>query len=175
MYAPLSVKFRYIIGVGTNVSYFWIRTEIRRWYFLGIEKTLGIGYSSSGGRGASPSNTVAAGPVIYMGEWPPCQLMCKSPPNSCMTASWSAFWVRMAAARTAQAPVPQARVSPLPRSHTRMRSVCLSITFTNSVFIRLGKLGWCSKEGPIFSKSEVLTSSSRKLTQWGFPMEMQVT
>ena len=45
------------------------------------------------------------------------------------------------AAAAAQAPVPQAIVSPEPRSQTRIRSVWLSITCTNSVLTCSGKIG----------------------------------
>ena len=44
-----------------------------------------------------------------------------------------------AATTAAQAPVPQARVSPLPRSHTRILMVLGLTTRINSVLIRSGK------------------------------------
>ena len=91
-----------------------------------------------------------------------------------MVTSGDDFWLRMAATATAQAPVPQASVSPAPRSHTRMRRFWESMTLTNSVLMRAGNRGWFSKAGPIFSKSRFRTSSSRKMTQWGFPIETQV-
>ena len=73
----------------------------------------------------------------------------------------------------AQAPVPQARVSPEPRSQTRISTVCLSMTRTNSVFTCSGKIGCFSNFGPIFSRSRCLVSST-KTTAWGLPMETQV-
>ena len=45
----------------------------------------------------------------------------------------------IAAAAVAHAPVPQAIVTPLPRSHTRIRNVCSSITSTNSTLTPPGK------------------------------------
>ena len=43
-----------------------------------------------------------------------------------------------AATAAAHAPVPQERVSPLPRSHTRIERVVSFINMTNSVFTRSG-------------------------------------
>ncbi len=45
------------------------------------------------------------------------------------------------AVQDAQQPVPQARVSPVPRSQTRIRTRLRSMTCTNSVLVRLGKHG----------------------------------
>ena len=47
--------------------------------------------------------------------------------------------VQMAAVAAAMAPVPQAMVSPLPRSHTRILMVVGFTTRINSVLMRLGK------------------------------------
>ena len=44
------------------------------------------------------------------------------------------------ATAVAQQPVPQARVSPVPRSHTRIFTWCLSTTCTNSVLVLLGNI-----------------------------------
>ena len=66
-----------------------------------------------------PSNTVTAGPVIRTG-WPgPCQAIDSSPPRALMRTGESSRPRRMPATAAAQAPVPQARVSPAPRSYTR--------------------------------------------------------
>ena len=78
------------------------------------------------------------------------------------------------AATVAQVPVPQAQVSPLPRSHTRIFRWVASTTSTNSVLIRSGKFGWFSKAGPI-SSSFRLSTSGTTVTQWGLPTPMQVT
>ena len=78
------------------------------------------------------------------------------------------------AATVAQVPVPQAHVSPLPRSHTRIFRWVASTTSTNSVLIRSGKFGWRSNAGPMASSFRLSTSSTR-VTQWGLPTLMQVT
>ena len=46
--------------------------------------------------------------------------------------------VRKAATAVAQAPVPQAIVMPLPRSHTRVRMVSASVSCANSMLQRWG-------------------------------------
>ena len=79
----------------------------------------------------------------------------------------------MAAATAAQAPVPQARVSPLPRSHTRIRRQVRFTTRTNSVFTRSGKIGAYSKAGPTAGTSRP-SRPSIKTTQCGFPTDTQV-
>ena len=66
-------------------------------------------------------NTRAASPVSVI---PSCvQHTLRAPPGSSTRTSWPMGTrpVRTAAATAAQAPLPQAMVSPLPRSHTRMR------------------------------------------------------
>ena len=74
----------------------------------------------------------------------------------------------------AVAPVPQAQVSPLPLSHTRIWICVRSITRINSEFTRSGiKRSWNSKDGPIFSRSR-LSISSIKYTAWGFPTSIPV-
>ena len=69
------------------------------------------------------------------------QRMKRLPPSRSTFTSLS-FWAypaRMAATATAQAPVPQARVSPDPRSHTRMSRSFSPQTSTNSVLVRWGR------------------------------------
>ena len=79
----------------------------------------------------------------------------------------------MQATAVAQAPVPQAHVSPLPRSQTLMVTFFRSSTWINSVFTPSGKNGLCSNSGPIPLTSNPATSATWT-TQWGFPMETQV-
>ena len=55
----------------------------------------------------------------------------------------------------AHAPVPQARVSPLPLSQTLIFIYFSLIISTNSVLILSGKISLFSKYGPIFSKSKL--------------------
>ena len=82
-------------------------------------------------------NTVVAGPVMYTRFSWRFQRIWRSPPSSLtvtgLSSSTSPF--RVEATATAQAPVPQARVSPEPRSHTRIWRVWRSMTLTNSVLI----------------------------------------
>ena len=67
----------------------------------------------------SPSNTVMAGPVISTGERSPAQVMLSVPPRVATCTVLSSSLRRMPATTAAQAPVPQDRVSPAPRSNTR--------------------------------------------------------
>ena len=78
-----------------------------------------------------------------------------------------------AAATAAQAPVPQAIVSPLPRSHTRILIVRGFTTRMNSVLMRSGKIGAFSNSGPSRARSTASTRS-QNTTQCGFPMSTQV-
>src|SRR5699024_98068 len=121
----------------------------------------------------SPSNTTVAGPVMY--TWPSfsSQPILRSPPRRLTVTS---LWVRpftTHATATAQAPVPQASVSPEPRSQTLIRTWLRLSSWTNSVLILSGKRTWFSKDGPIFSISR-LSISSRNTTPWGFPMDTPV-
>ena len=79
----------------------------------------------------------------------------------------------VAAMTAAQAPVPQATVSPLPRSYTRIRRVFSLTMRTNSVLIRSGKYLACSNWGPKVSRSRT-EGSSQNTTQWGLPTLAQV-
>ena len=81
--------------------------------------------------------------------------------------------LRQAATAAAQAPVPQAMVSPLPRSQTRILSVRLSSTSMNSVFTPLGNILSFSNLGPMASRSSSM-GSPPNITQCGLPMDTQV-
>ena len=89
------------------------------------------------------------------------QRMSSVPPRNCTATSLPVRPVRWQATATAQAPVPQARVSPAPRSQTRMRTCPASMSCTNSVLVRLGNQGWCSKAGPTTGRSRLSTSSTK--------------
>ena len=92
--------------------------------------------------------------------------------------------MRAAATRVAQAPVPQASVSPQPRSYTRM-AMPSSVTQANSTLVFSGKAAWASKAAPTVSTSKVASEgspplnrlagsaaqSSTKHTAWGLPMD----
>src|SRR5699024_12857079 len=64
----------------------------------------------------SPSKTNSAGPVISNSFVCSFQKISKSPPRRCTKTRRPVRPVRMQATATAQAPVPQAQVSPEPRS-----------------------------------------------------------
>ena len=119
---------------------------------------------------ASPVNASAAAPVIYTVS--SAQRTVRSPPRrrTVMSASLSAKPFSTAATAAAQAPVPHAHVSPLPRSQTRIFISFFPNTFTNSVFVRSGKIGAFSNSGPIFSAAH--SSGSENTTQCGFPIEI---
>ena len=102
------------------------------------------------------------------------QFTVRSPPKSFTVTSLPAGHLprATAAATAAQAPVPQASVSPLPRSQVRMRSVVGFTTRTNSVFVRSGKASWYSNFGPMAARSRA-SMPSQNSTQWGLPTSTQ--
>lgn len=107
-------------------------------------------YSSST---ISPSKEMAAGPVMRMWLSVAFHSMWRVPPSIWMLLWRLALPVMWAATAVAQAPVPQARVMPEPRSHTRIRSPPTPEGgevkgLTNSMLQRWGKRGWCSNRGP---------------------------
>ena len=55
---------------------------------------------------------------------------------------------RCAATIAAQAPLPQASVSPAPRSNTRRRSKSGPISRAKPILARSGNIGWCSSRAP---------------------------
>src|SRR5690606_12107563 len=69
----------------------------------------------------SPSNTNAAGPAIVIAPVASCQPMSRLPPGSPTDSSRPTRPRRIRIAAAAQAPLPQASVSPTPRSNTRRR------------------------------------------------------
>lgn len=81
--------------------------------------------------------------------------------------------LRTPATVTAEAPVPQARVSPAPRSQVRCLTSSCEIISTNSTLIRLGNIGCFSMTDPYRSTGKSSTLST-KITQCGFPIETQV-
>ena len=99
--------------------------------------------------------------------------MCNSPPNNLTVISSSVKPFSTHATAVAQHPVPQARVSPVPLSQTRMNTFFRSRISTNSVFVRFGKQEWFSNFGPIFSMARSFTPFINTMA-WGLPMETQV-
>ena len=101
------------------------------------------------------------------------QRMISSPPSSFTVTSSSVLPFKMQATAVAQVPVPQASVSPVPRSHTRIFAYVGLTSSTNSALTRRGKIGLFSNSGPTSSNGKLSTSST-KLTQCGLPMDTQV-
>lgn len=100
----------------------------------------------------------------------PVHSMRSAPPRVWTSTGEASQPRRMPATTAAQAPVPQAKVSPEPRSNTRRRTWCGVCTCKNPALTRCGKAGWCSISGPWLATGAVSTSSTR-CTAWGFPME----
>ena len=75
-----------------------------------------------------------------------------------------------AATATAHAPLPQAIVSPLPRSQTRT-SIRSPSTRANSTFVPSGNRSWRSSAGPMCPTWYRAGSSSTNSTRCGFPIE----
>ena len=71
-----------------------------------------------------PEKLSVAGPVMDIVS-SSFQQMCSRPPLNRRSFSLPARPVRQAAVLVAQAPVPQAKVSPQPLSHTRMAMRCV--------------------------------------------------
>ena len=95
--------------------------------------------------------------------------MSSSPPSSRTVARRPHSPRRCAATRTAQAPVPQARVIPAPRSHTRMRSAPSPARCAASTLAPSGNNGSVSTSGPSASRSTA-SASGAKNTACGLPM-----
>lgn len=89
----------------------------------------------------SPSNTLVASPVIKTCLVAISHSMVSVPPSMTMIDFLPARPVRKAATAVAQAPVPQAWVTPDPRSHTRILIFPSSNTWANSTLMRSGKRG----------------------------------
>ena len=122
----------------------------------------------------SASNTSSTRPVRVTPS--SVQRTSRLPPGTCTWTSTSRAHRPFSTAATtaAQAPVPQAMVSPEPRSKQRMRSVVRLTTRTNSAFTRSGNSGAFSNFGPMSSRSSASTRSVNT-TQCGLPMDTQVT
>src|SRR5690606_12845939 len=108
----------------------------------------------------SPSNTNAAGPAIVTG-WPaPGHAMCRVPPGSCTSTSRPTRPRRISTAAAAQAPLPQAWVSPTPRSKTRSRTRPWPSTWAKPTLAESGNAPLCCSAGPNRSTGAWSTSST---------------
>src|ERR1700676_4582648 len=82
-----------------------------------------------------PSNACFTGPVSHIGSPGPCQCTLNVPPGTRTSTSAPSSPRLRPTATAAQAPVPQARVSPTPRSNTRRpirpaSFICMKPTLT---------------------------------------------
>src|SRR5580700_3705941 len=115
-----------------------------------------------------PSYASVAGPVII--TCPSCrQRISSSPPSSASLACRRVSPRRLAATRAAQAPVPQARVMPAPRSQTRSRMRSRPFTVATPILARSGNSGSCSSFGPRAARS-IASALATKNVACGLPM-----
>src|SRR3984893_388383 len=127
-----------------------------------------VGRNLKSSRSTVVSNTWATGPPRRMvspsSTW-------RSPPGTWTTTRSPTSPCRLATAAAAHAPVPQLRVSPTPRSQTRMSipSASPGVAAMNSTFVRLGNRSSCSRWGPCWVTRAVPGLRTR-LTRWGLPM-----
>ena len=96
--------------------------------------------------------------------------MVSRPPRVCTSTSGSSQPSRMPATTAAQAPVPQASVSPAPRSCTRRRTSRRDTTCRKPALTWRGKRGWVSMRGPSSATGAVSTSCTR-CTACGLPID----
>src|SRR6185369_7557833 len=117
-------------------------------------------------RSSSPLKTCVAVPRMRIG-CPGSHAIVSEPPGIVTLTGDSARLLRIAATAVAQAPVPQARVRPAPRSHvfSRMPSPPTEARLT---LTRSGNVGSCSIFGPSSSIGMEFTSSTKN-TACGFP------
>ena len=111
--------------------------------------------------------------TVNMGEVRAFAPVTLEPSRRASTLGPHRFSIR-AAWNTAQAPVPQARVTPLPRSHTRRTMCSRSGQAENSMFRRTPKAGWVSRRGPSRSRS-TSSGAEQNMTPWGLPASAGTT
>src|SRR3954469_17261458 len=121
-----------------------------------------FGAHRSASRLSSPSKTCVAPPRIRTG-CPGSHEIVRKPPGMVTFTGEAVRLLRMAATAVAQAPVPQASVSPEPRSQvfSRIPSASISATLT---LIRSGKTASFSMLGPMSSIGTASSSSTKKTT-----------
>src|SRR5215218_3761767 len=158
------------------------RHPARRWATLpsGGPRGRSVGWRPPGYRTEARNSSVRvpwatsrAGPVMRTVP-PGVQSSSRRPPRSSMTSGRPARPLTWAATATAQAPVPQASVSPTPRSQVRWRTVARSTTWANSTLVLSGeKAGWVSTAGPRVGTG-ALSTSSTNTPACGLPRDRQV-
>src|SRR5690606_13353078 len=118
----------------------------------------------------SPSNTNAAGPAMMIGASSAAQPMRRSPPGNDTVACRAMRPRRTSAATAAQAPLPQARVSPTPRSYTRRRTWSGASTWAKPTLTDCGNAGEACRAAPSPATSAVPTSPT-SITACGLPID----
>ena len=96
-----------------------------------------------------------------------------TPPGNRIDERRSARPASCAATAIAHAPLPQASVSPLPRSQT-LAAIASGPTRANSTFVPSGKRSSRSSTAPMWETWKRSGSSSRKSTRCGFPIDTAV-
>src|SRR5690606_24713323 len=118
----------------------------------------------------SPSKTNAAGPAMVTG-WPgPGHAMCRVPPGSSTSTARLVRPRCISTTAAAHAPLPQARVSPTPRSYTRSRTRSVPSTWAKPTLAESGKAPLRCRAGPRLSTGAPSTSST-SITACGLPIE----
>ena len=103
---------------------------------------------------------VATGPVIR--TWSSfSQSTWSLPPSRTISALRPVSPLRAAATKVAQAPEPQARVMPTPRSQTRRRMQPSPCTWATSTLVRSGNIAWLSITGPTASRGTAAASATK--------------
>src|SRR5680860_1596490 len=132
-----------------------------------VHRVIACSHSSS----SSPAPTSTAGPVTY--KVSTSQSTCSSPPGSSTVTCRSAPARRCAATAIADEPVPEAMVSPDPRSQMRPTTRSGAGTLMNSTLVCAGNCGSRSMVGPQVSTGAAATSSTKR-TAWGLPIDTVV-
>ncbi len=125
-------------------------------------------------KGCPPSNTVSAGPVIYTEPWGSHRILRVPPGRRTVALRPEIQPFRTAATAAAQAPVPQASVSPDPLfPDTHLKGFVIQDLYK----LRVDPVGEnpdnAQNSGPSRPRSS-FSGSSTGTTAWGFPMDTAV-
>src|SRR5579862_2270761 len=145
--------------------------------FIGIETATegddferGHPRASSAATSISPANTKFVPPVISTWSSSVRHSIDSVPPSRMTSQLRGTRRLRALATSDAQAPVPHARVSPTPRSQTRILNFAGPATLTNSTFACSGNSACRSRRAPI-PDTGAASASETKTTQCGLPTE----
>ncbi|AAW77249.1 hypothetical protein XOO3995 [Xanthomonas oryzae pv. oryzae KACC 10331] len=118
----------------------------------------------------SPSKTNTAGPDMTTCSWSQGQRMRSSPPGKDTCTSRSTRQRCISTTAAAQAPLPQASVSPTPRSNTRKRTCVGSTTCTKPTLTESGNAAFCCSSVPTRSTGAASTRPT-STTACGLPID----